>query len=253
MQQRVTESRIATSHNLNRIMKTLLAHSRLAVAAVCLFTLSACAVDAPTGPSVPVMPGDNKTLGQFQQDDSTCRGFASQQTGISPGAAANQAGVGTAVVSTLVGAAVGALIGTAAGNPAIGAAIGGGAGLLTGSVAGADNAAISAGNVQERYDVAYQQCMSTTGNKTVLAQAAPPPGYGAPAYGAPPPGYGYSAPAPTYYYPPAPAYYYPPPPAYYYPPPPAYYYPPPGYYAPGIGATFLFGFGGGRGGHWHHH
>jgi hypothetical protein len=247
MHGRVTESTVAASHNLKRVMKTLLAHSRLAVAALCLFSLSACAVDAPTGPSVPVMPGDNKTLGQFQQDDATCRNFASQQTGISPGAAANQAGVGTAVVSTLVGAAVGALIGTAAGNPAIGAAIGGGAGLLTGSAAGANNAAISAGNVQERYDVAYQQCMSTTGNKTVLAQSAPPPGYGAP-----PPGY--AVPAPTYYYPPPPAYYYPPPPAYYYyPPPPAYYYPPPGYYAPGFGATFIFGFGGGGGHRWHHH
>jgi hypothetical protein len=221
-------------------MKTFLAHSRLAansrlaVAAVCLFSLSACAVDAPTGPSVPVAPGDNKTLGQFQQDDATCRNFASQQTGISPGAAANQAGVGTAVVSTLVGAAVGALIGTAAGNPAIGAAIGGGAGLLTGAAAGTGNAAISAGNVQQRYDIAYQQCMQTTGNKTALAQAVVPPP--APAYPAP-------APAPTYAYPAPPAYYYYPPPAYYY---------PPAYYAPGfgVGATFVFG---GGGGHWHHH
>ncbi|HVZ01725.1 MAG TPA: hypothetical protein VHA35_19625 [Dongiaceae bacterium] len=225
-------------------MKTFLAHSRFAVAAVCLFSLSACVVDGPPGPTVPVMPGDNKTLGQFQQDDATCRSFAAQQTGISPTAAAQQAGVGTAVVSTLVGAAVGALIGTAAGNPAIGAAIGGGAGLLTGAAAGTGNAAISAGNVQQRYDIAYQQCMQTTGNKTVLAQSVPPP--------APPPAYAAPAPAPTYYYPPPPAYYYPPPAYYYYPPPPVYYYPPPpAYYAPGIGfgATFIFG-----GGHrWHHH
>jgi hypothetical protein len=238
-------------------MKTLLPHSRplahgrflaqgrLAVAAVCLFSLSACAVDAPTGPSVPVVPGDNKTLGQFQQDDATCRNFASQQTGISPGAAANQAGVGTAVVSTLVGAAVGALIGTAAGNPAIGAAIGGGAGLLTGAAAGTGNAAISAENVQQRYDIAYQQCMQTTGNKTALAQAVVP--QPAPAYPAP-------APAPAYVYPPPPpAYYYPPPAYYYYPPPPVYYYPPPAYYAPGIGIGATFVFGGGGRGHWHHH
>jgi hypothetical protein len=228
-------------------MRTLFAHSRLAVAMVCLFSLSACVVDGPPGPSVPVMPGDNKTLGQFQQDDATCRGFASQQTGISSDAAAQQSGVGTAVVSTLVGAAVGALIGTAAGNPAIGAAIGGGAGLLTGAAAGAGNAAISAGEVQNRYDVAYQQCMQTTGNRTVLAQQmAPQP---APAYAAPAPVY--SAPPPTYYYPPPAAYYYPPPPAYYYPAPAYYYPPPPAYYAPGVGigvgATFIFG-----GGHRHH-
>jgi len=228
-------------------MKTFLAHSRLAVAAVCLFSLSACVVDGPPGPSVPVMPGDNKTLGQFQQDDATCRGFASQQTGISPDAAAQQAGVGTAIVSTLVGAAVGALIGTAAGNPAIGAAIGGGAGLLTGAAAGSGNAAISAGNVQERYDVAYQQCMQTTGNKTTLAQAVapsyPPQSYPPQSY--PPPAY--AAPAPAYYYPPPPpAYYYPPPAYYYYPPPPAYYYPPPAYYAPGASLNFVIPFG-------HHH
>ena len=227
-------------------MTTFIAHSRLAVAALCLFSLGGCVVDGPPGPSVPVMPGDNKTLGQFQQDDATCRNFASQQTGISSDAAAQQAGVGTTVVSTLVGAAVGALIGTAAGNPAIGAAIGGGAGLLTGAAAGAGNAAISAGNVQDRYDIAYQQCMQTTGNKTTLAQAV------APAYPPQPYPPAYVAPAPTYYYPPPPppAYYYPPP-AYYYYPPPAYYYPP-AYYAPGIGfgATFVFG-GGGH--HWHHH
>src|SRR5690348_8256786 len=82
MHGRVTESSIAPIRNPNRAMKTLFAHSRLAVAAVCLFSLSACVVDGPPGPTVPVMPGDNKTLGQFQQDDATCRGFASQQTGI---------------------------------------------------------------------------------------------------------------------------------------------------------------------------
>jgi hypothetical protein len=222
-------------------MTTRFARTKLAVAALSLFSLSACAVDAPTGPTMPVMPGDNKTLGQFQQDDATCRGFAQQQTGISPTAAANQAGVGTAVVSTLVGAAVGALIGTAAGNPAIGAAIGGGAGLLTGAAAGTGNAAISAENVQQRYDIAYQQCMSTTGNKTTLAQAVVPP----PAYAAPAPTYVYPAPPP-----PPPVYYYPPP-AYYYPPPPAYYYPPPYYYGPSVGFGATFVFGGGHRHHWH--
>jgi hypothetical protein len=236
-----------------RIPRRGMATARAALAVLCLGSLSACAVEPPSGPSVPVMPGDNKTLGQFQADDGTCRQFASQQTGISPGAAANQSGVGSAVIGTLIGAAVGALIGTAAGNPAIGAAIGGGAGLLTGSAAGVNNAAISAGEVQQRYDVAYQQCMSTTGNRTILAQSMPPQGgYPAPAYPAPAPAYPAPAPypyPPAYYYP-APAYY-PPPPVYYYPP-PAYYYPRPCCYGPGIGATFIFGFGGGGGHHWHH-
>ena len=231
-------------------LRGIAAQMRLALAVLCLGTLSACAVEPPAGPTMPVMPGDNKSLGEFQADDATCRQFAQQQTGISPGAAANQSGIGSAVIGTLVGAAVGALIGTAAGNPAIGAAIGGGAGLLTGTAAGVGNAQVSAEQVQQRYDVAYQQCMSTTGNKTVMAQSLPPAaGYPAPAY----PAQAYPAPAPAYAYPPA--YYYPPP-AYYYPP-PAYYYPPPYYYprpccyGPGVGATFVFGFGGGHG-HWHH-
>jgi hypothetical protein len=235
-------------------MHARFARTRVAVAALCLCSLSACAVDAPTGPSVPVAPGTGKTLGQFQQDDATCRQFAQQQTGISPGAAANQAGVGSAVVGTLVGAGVGALIGAAAGNPALGAAIGGGAGLLTGASAGVGNAAISAGAVQDRYDVAYQQCMTTTGNRTAMSappQGPAPTGYApapsgyapAPAYAYPSPAYAYPAPAP-YYYPPA---YYPPYP--YYEPYPAYY-PRPCCWGPGFGATFVFGFGGGG---WHHH
>jgi len=218
-------------------MPARFARTRLAIAALSLFSLSACAVEAPTGPSVPVMPGDNKTLSQFEQDDNACREFAASRTGVTPGAAANQAGVGSAVVGTLVGAAVGALIGTAAGDPAIGAAIGGGAGLLTGTAAGLNNAAISGGDIQYRYDIAYQQCMATTGNK--VAQT-PAPAYSAPAYAAPGPAY--VAPAPVYVYP-APYYYYPYPPAYYY----------PCCYGPsiGIGATFFFGDHGDD--HHHHH
>ncbi|HEY4163564.1 MAG TPA: YMGG-like glycine zipper-containing protein, partial [Dongiaceae bacterium] len=163
-----------------------LARTKLGVAILCLFSLSACISEAPTGPSMPAMPGQGKTLAQFQQDDATCRQFADSRTGISPGAAANQSAVGSAVVGTLVGAAAGALIGTAFGNPAAGAAIGGGAGLLTGTSAGMDNAAISAGGVQQSYDVAYQQCMTTNGNNTQLAQtyAAPQP-QPQPAYPAP--------------------------------------------------------------------
>jgi hypothetical protein len=71
-----------------------------------------------------------------------------------------------------------------------------------------------------------------------------------PAYVAPQPAYVYP---PVYYYP-APAYYYPPPP-----PPAPYYYPAPVYYeqpsylVPGVSANFIFGFGGGRGHHGHHH
>ncbi|MET1028659.1 MAG: glycine zipper family protein, partial [Dongiaceae bacterium] len=163
--------------------------------------LAACAVEAPTGPSVAVMPGDGKSLPQFQQDDLTCRQYASQMTGgASPAGAANQAALGSAAIGTGIGAAAGALIGAGAGNPGVGAAIGAGAGLLTGSAVGASNAAASAGNVQDRYDIAYQQCMATKNNRPaqpVDAVGAPVPVYAAPVYPAYP--YPYYAPYPAYY------------------------------------------------------
>jgi OmpA family protein len=128
-------------------MHHLLSPVRFVVAVAALLSLGACASEAPVGPSLPVMPGDGKTLSQFNQDDIVCRQFAGQRIGASPGAAANQSGVATAAVGTVVGAAAGALIGTAAGNPAAGAAIGGGAGLLTGSAVGIGNANEAAGDV----------------------------------------------------------------------------------------------------------
>lgn len=221
------------------------------VALACLLGLSACAVQAPPGPSLPVMPGDGKTLSQFQQDDLTCRSFAGQQVGISPADAANQAGLGSAAIGTALGAGAGALIGLAAGNPAMGAAIGAGAGLLTGAAAGVNNANASAAEIQQRYDLAYQQCMATTGNKTTIATAPMPAPEPVPAPGAvvaPPPAPVYAYPPPAYYYPYP--YYYPAPYAYYY---PRYYYPRPYYpYWGGPRFTFYFGGGGGYHNHYHH-
>lgn len=234
------ESKTSTRHSRilgSRILAGLMLPS--------LFLLSACAVAPPSGPSVAVMPGNGKSLPQFQQDDATCRQFATQQTGgASPAAAANQAAVGSAVVGTGIGAATGALLGAAAGNPGIGAAAGAGAGLLMGSAVGASNAGLSADEVQQRYDIAYQQCMAASGNKTQPAAepvyAAPTPTYAAPVYAPPvyaPPVYA----APVY---PAYPYYYP---AYpYYP-----AYAPYGYYGPQVGATFVFGFGHGYHGRYH--
>jgi hypothetical protein len=157
--------------------------------------LGACAVAPPTGPSVAVLPGAGKSLQQFNNDDLACRQYAGQMTNYaSPGQAANNAAVGSAVVGTGVGAAAGALIGAAAGNPGAGAAIGAGAGLLTGTAAGANNAQYSSDQLQQRYDISYVQCMAAKGNKvpdpSELSSAAAPgyaygPGYAYPAYGYP--------------------------------------------------------------------
>ncbi len=177
--------------------------------------LTGCAT-MPTGPSVMVLPGSGKPFEQFQADDALCRQWAFQQTGIAPGDAATQSGVGSAVVGTIVGAGLGAAIGAAAGNPALGAAAGAGAGLFGGSAVGANAAYASASAVQYRYDVAYQQCMYAKGNQIPAAAAPrparsvyvpppPPPGY-SPAAPPPPPGNIPPAPgAPPSYAPPPPA------------------------------------------------
>lgn len=165
---------------------------------VAALALSACAVAPPSGPSVMALPAQGKSFEQFQQDDATCQQYASARIGYgTPQQAANESGVGSAAVGTVVGAAAGALIGAAAGNPAAGAAIGGGSGLLVGSAAGVSNAYASGAALQQRYDMAYIQCMSAKGESVPMAQNAPasyPPRY---AYGAYPayPGY-----YPGYYY-----------------------------------------------------
>lgn len=169
--------------------------------------LAACTVEPPTGPEVVAMPGPGKTLPQFQGEDATCRGYALQQTGFaSPSQAATQSALGSAAVGTVVGAAAGAAIGAASGNPGAGAAIGAGSGLVLGSAVGAGNAEASEESVQQRYDVAYAQCMTTQGDKVQAPPAAAPgPAYG---YGGYPPGYygGYGyGPYPYDYY--GPSYY----------------------------------------------
>src|SRR5689334_9172036 len=174
---------------------------------IAALALSACAVAPPTGPSVMTLPAKGKSFEQFQQDDGTCQQYASARIGNgSPQQAANQSGVTSAAVGTVVGAAAGALIGAAAGNPAVGAAIGGGSGLLLGSGAGLSNAYASGSALQQRYDMAYTQCMTAKGENVPVAQHDSA-GYPQQAY---------------HMYPAYPGSYYP---GYYY---PGYYYP--GYY-----------------------
>ena len=146
--------------------------------------LGACAT-VPTGPSMMVLPGSGKPFEVFQSDDAICRQWAYQQTGTTPGQAASESGVTSALIGTVVGAAAGAAIGAAAGNPALGAAAGAGGGLLFGSSAGVGAAQYSGAQAQRRYDIAYQQCMYAKGNQIPgvirgpyrrgTAEAPPPP------------------------------------------------------------------------------
>ena len=167
-----------------------------AIGLVSVLAVSACAVAPPQGPSVMALPPQGKPFEAFQQDDATCRGYATQQTGgASAAQAANNSAVGSAVVGTALGAGVGAALGSVGGAVGAGAAIGGAAGLLAGSSIGAANAQAAGGNVQARYDTAYTQCMYSRGDSVQSAPAGYAAGYpGGPyPYGYP---YGYG---PGYY------------------------------------------------------
>ena len=154
-----------------------------------MLAIGACAVAPPAGPSVMALPPQGKAFDQFQREDFNCRIYADQLIGgASAQQAANNAGVGSAVVGTALGAGLGAAIGSTAGAAGPGAAVGAAAGLLTGSAVGAGNAQAAGANVQVRYDTAYTQCMYANGNSVQsppggYAVAAPSYAYGYPAFG----------------------------------------------------------------------
>ncbi len=147
--------------------------------------LSACASE-PMGPTVGVMPAPGKPFDVFQGDQALCKQYASGE--VQGGSQqANNRQVGTAVVGTLLGAGLGAAIGGGRG-----AAIGAGAGALGGTAVGAGPSQNAQYSLQQRYDLAYSQCMYSRGNQVPGYRAAgvppppPPPGY-TPNYPPPPP------------------------------------------------------------------
>jgi hypothetical protein len=148
---------------------------------VALLGLGACAA-MPTGPAVMVLPGTGKNFDQFRFDDGVCRQFSHDQVaGVTPSRAADESGVRSAAVGTVLGAAVGAAV-----DGSSGAATGAGVGLLFGGLAGAGAAERSAYGTQYRYDMAYQQCMYAKGHRIPVAARftqAPP----AASYTPPPP------------------------------------------------------------------
>ncbi|MGO4304884.1 hypothetical protein [Cupriavidus sp. RAF12] len=155
-------------------------------------TLGACAV-MPSGPSVMVLPGTNKTFDQFRGDDYNCRQFAFGQVGgVSAQQASNASAVGSAAVGTALGAAAGAAF-----DGGAGAAVGAGVGLLTGAAVGAGNSYNAGYGTQRQYDAAYIQCMYASGNRVPVygqmtsspprSSASAPPSNYQPYYPPPPP------------------------------------------------------------------
>jgi uncharacterized protein YcfJ len=123
-----------------------------------------CAV-LPTGPSVLVLPGANKSFEQFRADDMQCRQYAvAQGGGVTAGQVSTHSGVGTAVTGTAVGAAAGAALGGGEG-----AAIGAGTGLLAGTIFGSETARLTGYEAQQRYDMSYIQCMYAYGNRVPIS------------------------------------------------------------------------------------
>lgn len=119
-----------------------------------MLALSACAVAPPQGPTIVALPPAGKDLTQFQQEDNTCRGYAQQRIGYG---SAQQPADGSA--------------GTAA-------------------TGGPGNASESAADLQQRYDIAYAQCMTASGDQLLAFPVAWP-------YGP----YGYPYPYPGFYSP----------------------------------------------------
>jgi uncharacterized protein YcfJ len=121
-----------------------------------------------------VLPGNGKNFEQFQADDAVCRQWAAQQTGTTTQWASTQSTVSGAAIGTVVGAAAGAAVGAAAGSPATGAAVGAGVGLLAGTAIGASNAEGASTSVQQRYDMAFTQCMFAKGNQIPVVRGSQP-------------------------------------------------------------------------------
>jgi hypothetical protein len=173
--------------------------------------LGGCAL-TPSGPSVMVLPGTHKSTAQYQSDGQVCQQQAQAQVAPTVEAANNQAAA-SAIVGTAIGAAFGALVGYYGGYGGRGGyghyaqqatAWGAGTGLLYGGAVGGAGSQAANPGLQQRYDVAYMQCMYAHGNQ-IPGQASarqrapappppppppPPPGYtpplDAPRLGAPP-------------------------------------------------------------------
>jgi hypothetical protein len=161
--------------------------------------LTAC-VKVPAGPNVMVLPGNGKDFEQFKVDDAVCRQWALQQSGMTTAQTPTDTAVTGAAVGTVLGAATGAAVGAAAGSPATGAAVGAGVGMLGGTAAGADTAQATQWTVQQRYDMAYLQCMYVKGNQIPIPAGSqlthPPNGRSAPPPPPPPPGAARTVPPP---------------------------------------------------------
>jgi hypothetical protein len=120
--------------------------------------LSGCA-SPPMGPTAIVMPASGKPFEAFAQDQTMCKQFADGQ--VDNGAdMSNLRQIGTVAVSTLLGGGLGAAL-----RGAHGAEIGSAMGAITGAAMGGRGSAHDQNGLQNRYNLAYSQCMYARGNQ----------------------------------------------------------------------------------------
>ncbi len=113
----------------------------------------------PYGPSVAVMPAPQKPFEQYRQEHATCKQFAAGEVA----GAADQANLRT-VGGALVGAGLGAGVGAAAGG-GFGAGVGAASGAVLGAYGAANDTPWGVYGLQQRYDIAFEECMYAEGNQ----------------------------------------------------------------------------------------
>jgi hypothetical protein len=136
--------------------------------------VTACTIPPPSGPTVLAMPPAGKDLAVFQQEDGQCRSYAAATIGALPPGQATLPAPGSSAVGT--GRATTALQASNATTGDAGATIGGAPGYAGDVAAGATYAASGAYDVQTRYNIAYTQCIYSSGN-AVLPMPASVYGY----------------------------------------------------------------------------
>lgn len=124
-------------------------------ALIALAGLTACA-EVPNNPTVDVMPRPGETWQHFSMARDYCVSQAKNRVAATAHTN-NIDGTLGALATTALGAGLGAAIGGGSG-----AAIGAGAGALGGAAGGGLYAGSGNTNIQQSFNMAYMQCMSTT-------------------------------------------------------------------------------------------
>lgn len=117
--------------------------------ALCLAAVLAGCVAAPVGALLQVMPGTDKAMAMFQDDQTVCKQSA-QQAVAGPTDNASLGALSTVALTTVLGSGLGGAIAGAQG-------------------AGAATSPHDQGQVQQQYDKAYAQCMSNKGKPVPAA------------------------------------------------------------------------------------